>query len=586
MPLATLLLPPALMVAAAALGCGLELAGLAAGRVTVAIASWVALLVLGGAWFAGGRNPLELTEPFGVAGSSLVLRTDAVTVLFGLALLTPVALLLTFQRRSGEQAAIAALAAAAGLATLSAGSVVLTSFGLATCASLVLIGLRHEQAGDAGVWASFVALTAAWLLLGWTAVLLELTGGTSAYGAVPVTALGVPVVALLALASLLCSGLLPWRTWVSDAWTRGRLEAGSLAVAVLVPLGLAPLVRAYGLVAAQVPSAGLALAISAAGVATALGAAIRAQAASTRRGFLAEGVPLAAGMALLALGLGTPLGMVAALAGVASAGVSAGLGPLADGEREPMATVAVAMVTGVPPTVAFGSWLLTVQAAIEQGPATSFLALVAAAAWLLALAAAARARHLPVAPPGVETDAAPVGALAAAGVALAAGVGVTALLALLAIPAAAEVMPTAGRSLQAAVSQAAVLSPNGVTINTASGGWAPALVGVPLVVIALTAAALVQGLGRRAAGAPLQAAAAALQAVADGVVPARDTVEPIFTPPLEGLPERVRRWASESRLPEQYRSLFRPELLERAAATSRPWFWIVTTIVLAIAVTR
>src|SRR2546430_3131622 len=193
------------------------------------------------------------------------------------------------------------------------------------------------------------------------------SGGTSAYGAVPVAALGVPLLALLALAAALCSGLLPWRTWVSDVWTRPRLEAGTLAVALLVPIGLFPLVRAYGMGAGQLPSAQAGLAMSALGAATCLGAGIRAQAASSRRGVLAEAVPFAAGMALLALGLGTPLGVAAAMTGLAALSVAAGLAPLAADGRGPLPVVALAVLAGVPPALLFGGWLLAVQGGLGGG---------------------------------------------------------------------------------------------------------------------------------------------------------------------------------------------------------------------------
>src|SRR4029077_10397179 len=128
-----------------------------------------------------------------------------------------------------------ALAASVAIATLEAGSLLLTALGLCVCAGILLVALRQkERTATRHYW---IALTGAWLALLWAAVLLDVAGGTSAYGAAPVTAVRVPVFALLVLAAVLCSGLLPWRTWVSDVWTRRRLEAGPLAVALLVPLG-------------------------------------------------------------------------------------------------------------------------------------------------------------------------------------------------------------------------------------------------------------------------------------------------------------------------------------------------------------
>jgi hypothetical protein len=63
-------------------------------------------------------------------------------------------------------------------------------------------------------------------------------------------------------------------------------------------------------------------------------------------------------------------------------------------------------------------------------------------------------------------------------------------------------------------------------------------------------------------------------------------VEPLFTPPLTGAIRRGTERLLAFRLPEQYHSLFRPGMLERAAEAGRPWFWLAATALLAIAVTR
>ena len=571
MPPATtlLLVPPALLVLAALLGMCLRAAAPDAGRPAAAGAAWLALAVLVAAWFGGGRPAQDLTAGFTVAGAPLVVRVDALTVHLWLVVLTPVALLLTFQRRTGDQAALGALTAASALATLAAGSVLMTAFGLATTAGLVLVLLRLEDlTGTRSYWA---ALTGAWLLLAWTAVLLQVTSGTSAYGAVPVTALHVPLLVPLAAAAVLCSGLLPWRTWVSDAWSGPRLEAGTLAVALLVPVGFSPLVRAYGLGAGVLPSQQLNAALTFLGALAALGAAVRAQSAASRRAFLAEAVPLGAGVVLLALGLGTPLGMVAGLASLAGVGAAAGLAPLAADGRGPVVGAAVAVLVGVPPAVIFGGWLLASQAAVEAGGAAAFVGLVGGAAWVIAVAGASRWPRLPLTEPEVEPAPSPYGAAAGLAVALAAGIGLTALLALLTIPAAAEVMPATGRLARPAVLPADILGAGTLSVSTASGGWASALLGGPLVVIGVAAAAAVRAVrGRAAAGA---------------VVPSDSAPEPLFSTPFAGLPEGAAAWFRAMRLPEQYRSLLRPSLLERAGS-GPPWFWVLVTAALVFAVTR
>jgi formate hydrogenlyase subunit 3/multisubunit Na+/H+ antiporter MnhD subunit len=569
MPPAALLLPPALLAAAAVAGWALEAAGVDPRGAPAAVAAWLALAVVSADLLAGGRSALELTAPAGAGGVAATLRLDTVTLVFWLVVLVPVALLMTFQRRSAGEAALAALATATALVSLAAGSLLLSAFGLGACASLVMVLLRQEEVR--ATTACWVALTGTWLLLAWTAVLLQVASGTSAYGAVPVTALSVPMLALLALAALLCSGLLPWRTWVSEVWTRRRLESGTLAVALVVPLGFAPLVRAYGMGAGQLPGGQLGLVLSGLGAATALGAAIRAQAAGTRRGFLAEAVPIGAGMTLLGLGLGTPLGVVAALVALAGVAVAAGLAPLAAGARGWLFAVAAAVLVGVPPALVFGGWLLAAQAAVEAGTGPGSMGLAAVVAWVLAVAAAARSVRLPAGDPAASRP----GPVVAVAIAVAGGVGLTALLAFVAIPAAAEVMPPAGRSGQSQVSAAAILSMGSLAVSTASGAWPAALLGGPLAVLGLAGAALARAL-RRGTGPELVS-------VAEPVAP---VPEPLLRPPLAGLPERVGRAARSFGLPEQYRSLFRPAALEQAATSGRPWFWVAATIALAIAVTR
>jgi formate hydrogenlyase subunit 3/multisubunit Na+/H+ antiporter MnhD subunit len=570
MPPATalLLLPPALLVVAAAAGWCLRRGAPGAGRPLAAAAAWLAIVLLLAAWFGGGRAAQDLAAPFPIAGVPLVLRVDALTVYLWLVALTPAALLLTFQRRSGDEAALASLAVASALAALAAGSVVLTAFGVATTAGLALVALRQEDlTGTRTFW---VALTGAWLLLAWTAVLLQVGSGTSAYTATPVTALQVPLAVLLAAAAVLCCGLVPWRSWVSDVWSRRRLEAGALAVALLVPLGFAPLVRTYGLGAGQLPAPQLNVALTALGALVVLAAAARAQAAPSRRAFLAEAVPLGGGVALLAIGLGTPLGMVAGLACLAGVGAAAGLAPLSADGRGPIVAAGVAVLVGVPPAVVFGGWLLAVQAAVEAGPAAGFAGLVAGVAWLVAVAGAARWARLPASADHAGPAPGWPGAAAGLVVALAAGIALTALLALLVIPAAAEQMPPTGPLARPSVAQADILGAAALSVSTASGGWASALLGGPLVVIGVAGAFVVRAVRGRPARAAREPAA---------------TPEPLIPNPLADSPARAGDRLRDLRLPAQYRSLLRPDLLERAGA-GPPWFWLVVTAALAFAVTR
>ncbi len=579
MALASVFAPAPLLVLAAALSWGLGLAGREAGRVVAATAAWLALATLGAAWFSAGRSLIEATTTIAPGVSPLRLRADAVTVIFLVAVLAPTALLMTFQRRSSREAAVASLAAAAALICLQGGSLLWTAAGLALCTTLVLIQLDLEEPRlQVSFW---IARSAAWLLLIWTAVLLEANGGTSVYGAIPVTALRPPIFAVMIAAAILCSGLWPWRGWVSKMWTRHRLEAGTLAVALVVPLGFYPLVRAYGMGAGQWPSTQAGVAMAGLGAAVALGAAVRAQAAATRQGYVAEALTLASGLTLVGLGLGTPLGLVAALTGLLGMSAVAGLAPLLSSHRGWVEVLAIATLAGAPPAIVFGGWLISFQAALEAGIVTAFIGLAGAAAWLLSLAAAARAILLPPAPRGYPPAGSRPGSVIASSVAVAAGVALTALLALLAIPAAAEVMPPGPlRGVGAAgVSQAGILGAGSLVVSTASGGWSAALLAGPLMLLSLGVAGAALALRKRAPSlAPVE--------VPPPARVRRAPPPPIFVPPLAGFTKRATSWLETLRLPEQYQSLFRPSQIEFAVTRTGPWLWVAATIVLTVAVTR
>src|SRR2546421_518412 len=243
MPSASALAPALLLATAALLGWGLGRVGVERANLLAPAGAWLALGALLGVWFGAGRVALELNLPGSLAGAAL----------------------------SG-------------------------------CAGLVLFALRLEAAEQpiAGYW---VSLSLAALLLLWAATVLEVTGGTSVYSAAPITALSVPVFLLLAAAGLLCSGLLPGWSWVSQVWRRDRLEAGSLAVVLLTPVGFLLLTRAYVLGAGQWPSPALNFGLAALGAVTALAAGLRAQAARSRLAFLGEAIPLGGGSALPSLAL-------------------------------------------------------------------------------------------------------------------------------------------------------------------------------------------------------------------------------------------------------------------------------------------
>ena len=264
----------------------------------------------------------------------------------------------------------------------------LTAIAGCTAATLAVIQLDVEDLRAPRP--SWAMLLGAWLALAWAGVVLQVQGGTAVYSAVPVSAMTVPVFALIALAAVFGSGLLPWRGWASRLWARPSLRAAGITVATLQPLGLYLLVRAYELGDGRYPQSSLNLVLATWGVLVAFGAAARAQAAVTRREYMAEVLPGLAGFALMSLAVGSALGLVAALILVATAGVIAIALPLLPDRGGPPSLLVAAAAAGVPPSLAFGGRLLGLGAAFEAGGTMGVIGLAGVATWLLAAAAAAR----------------------------------------------------------------------------------------------------------------------------------------------------------------------------------------------------
>src|SRR5258708_22801770 len=206
-PLA-LLAPVALPLVAGGLTAAMGLAGLRPGRAIVGAGAWGALVALFILWLPI-RSTEELTlGPLGF-GAGFDLRLDGVAFAFGLVILIPSAILLTFQPRSWQEGTVAALGVAAAVLAVEADGVLLTGLAGGTAATLAVIQLDIEDIrAPRPPWG---ALLAAWLALSWAGVILQVVGGTAVYAAVPVSALTVPVFALIAVAALMASGLFPWR---------------------------------------------------------------------------------------------------------------------------------------------------------------------------------------------------------------------------------------------------------------------------------------------------------------------------------------------------------------------------------------
>ena len=566
-PLA-LLAPVALPLIAGGVTAALGLAGLKPGRAIVGAGAWAALLVLFLLWLPI-RSTEELTlGPLGF-GAGFDLRLDGVAFAFGLVILVPSAILLTLQPRTWQEGTVAALGVAAAVLAVEAGGVLLTAFAGGTVATLAVIQLDIEDIRAPRP--SWGALLAAWLALSWAGVILQVVGGTEAYAAVPVSALTVPVFALLAVAALMASGLFPWRGWPSQLWARPSLRAAGMAVATLYPLGFYLLVRAYEMGDGQYPRPVLGVLLACLGVLVALGVAMRAQAAATRREYLGEVIPGLGGFALMAIAIGTPVGLVAGLVVLATIGALAAGLPLLPDRAGPPTLLTIAAAAGLPPGLAFGALVVALAATFEAGDFMGLIGIAGAAVWILFLVAAARAVGLPAGRghPAVETF--PRTAMALAAVLLAAGAALPLVVTAFALPAQADVM-----------TRAAGLGGGLVSVATVQTDLPALTLFTPLLLLGaiaygITGVFVVPRVARRE---PSPAGVADQKA---GPAPAKP---PVFTVPWLDAPKQWLQAARLAAVPEQYRSIVNLRALERAAAGGRPLLWLATLVALAYAVSR
>ena len=548
MPAGLLAVPVAVLVLGAAVAWAYAQAERPGGRAVAAGSAWVALFALGVPWVAGGGRAADLSLGALGWGAQMSLHADAVTVAFGLAILLPCAVLLTIQRRSPHQVPAGLIAVAGAMLAVGAAGILLTAMGIGIAATF--FGVQLEAEGEAPP-AAWWGVGAAALVLAWAGVTLQVQGGTVVYSAVPVDAFTGAVAVLLLTAAVLCSGALPWRSWPARLWNRRRLEAGGLTAAAMLPVGLYLVARAYQLGAGALPGVGLNAVVSVVGAAVALGAGLRAQAAPTRRAFLAEVQPGLAGTALMAMGLGTAFGMAAAVTTVLAMGATAAILPLVPDRGQGGSALAVATAAGLPPTLVFGARLLDIQAAVEAREAFSFLALVALGAWLLTFAAGARALRLRPGPHEEDRRGSRAAVLAVLILSVSAGVVLGWIQQAVSLPAAAAVGLRQG---------ATGASPLGVV--SASGGWQSLTLAGPFVVLV----ALVALLSRRGQGV--------------GVGISRERVEPI----LPALPLPARWWPRPgAALPA---GLFDRAAAEAAMAGRQPLFWAVLIAAVTLAASR
>jgi hypothetical protein len=550
MPSIALLAPVVIPLATAGAIALCGVAGWKIDRIVLGVGSWGAILVLIALW-----APVRATQELSLGqlgfGAPLHLRLDGVGFAFALMVMVPSAVLLTLQPRAWQEGTVAALGLAAAVLAVEAGGVLLTALAGGAAATLAVVQLDVEDPrASRPPWGM---LLAAWLALSWVGTILQVRGGTADYGAVPVSALTVPVFMVLAAAALAASGLFPWRGWASQLWGRPALRAAGMSVATLYPLGFYLLVRAYDMGDGHYPQFWLQAVLAALGILVAFGAAARAQAATTRREYLGEVIPGLGGFALMGISLGTPLGLVAGLATLVVAAVLAACLPLLPDRAGTASLVAIAAAAGLPPGLAFGVRVIGLEATFEAGNLLGLLGIAGAATWIVSIIGAARAIGLPAGRGHPASETAPRVAMGLAAATVVAGPALGLVLAILAMPALNDVMPAGTGVPAAGVASVVTVS----TVLPALALFTPVLL---LAVVAYIGA-----------GPPLVR------------VQARPALFPL---PATELFVRVREQLRAATIPDQYRSLVDLRALEAAATRGGPLLWLAALVALAFAVTR
>jgi hypothetical protein len=564
MPSLALLAPVALPLVAGGVTAALGLAGMRPGRLLIGAGAWTAVLALIVLWLPVRSTQELILGPLGF-GASFDLRLDGVAFAFGLVILVPSAILLTLQPRTWQEGTVAAVGLAAAMLAVESGSILLTAMAGGTAATLAVIQLDVEDIrAPRPPWS---VLLAAWLALSWAGGILQVVGGTAVYAAVPVSALTVPVFSLLAAAALMASGLFPWRGWAAQLWSRPSLRAAGMAVATLYPLGFYLLVRAYEMGDGRYPQPLLGVALSWLGALVAFGAAVRAQSATTRRKYLGEVIPGSGGFALMAIALGTPVGLVAGLVMLATIGVLAACLPLVPDRASPASLLAIAAAVGLPPGIAFGARVVGLGATFEAGDFLGLIGIVGAAAWVVSMVAAARAIGLPAGRGRSAAETFPGVALALAALIVLAGPALPVVIAAFALPAQSEVMPAAAGSLGRGL----------VSVVTIQSDLPALTLFAPLLLLGL----IVYGiLGVSAPPRVRVATPAGAEDVRD------DLRRRLFAMPGAAAFGRLRDAVRKATVPEEYRSILNLRSLEKAAAGGRPLLWIAAVVALVYAVNR
>jgi hypothetical protein len=542
--------PVALPLIAAAVIAVFGSLGMSLGRVAAAAGAWSSVIALLAVWVPV-RSSVELTlGPLGF-GSSFDLRIDGVSFAFGLMIATPAAILLTLQPRPWAQTVVSLLGLSAAIAAVEAGGVVLTAIAGGTAATLAVVLLDTED--RRAPRPSWAMLLAGWLGLAWFGVILQVGGGTAVYSAVPIATVTGPLFALLAASAILVSSLFPWRTWPAAVWTRPSLRAAGITVATLYPLGFYLLVRAYELGDGSYPHQLFNVALAVIGITTAFGAAARAQAAPTRREFLGELVPGAGGFALMAIALGTPVGLVTGLVLLMTASVLVASLALLPDRAGIASLVVVAAAVGVPPGITFAARAVGIEGTFEAGDFLGLIGVAAAATWATWMVGGARAIGLPGGRGHPAEETFPRISLLIALLALVAGPALAAVKVAYADPVAAEVMPSSAGTLTGGLTE----------LVTVSSVLAVVTLFVPLLLLGVVAYVIA------------------------GTSTIRTQARPaLFQAPAAAAVARMRKAISTATVPEQYRTVLNMRELEVAASAGHPVLWLGALVALGFAVTR
>jgi hypothetical protein len=339
-----------------------------------------------------------------------------------------------------------------------------------------------------------------------------------------------------------------------------------MAVATLYPLGFYLLVRAYEMGDGRYPQPLFGVVLAWLGVLVALGAAIRAQSATTRREYFGEVIPGFGGFALMAIALGTPVGLVAGLVMLATIAAVAACLPLLPDRSGPATLMAIAAAVGLPPGLAFGARIVGLEATFEAGDFLGLIGIAGSAAWVVSMVAAARAIGLPAGRGHPTSETFPRVAMAVAAVILVAGPALPLLTSAFALPAQAEVMPAVAGSIGGSL----------VSVVTVQAELPALYLLAPLLLIGAIAYGVL-------GSTPPRLRRTSPRSGEEVQGPAWP---PLFAMPGAGALERVRVAVRSATVPEEYRSIVNPRALERAAAGGRPILWIAAIVALAYAVTR